>query len=254
MSESRISPSTSDPWGGQLHIVHKIQPAYTNSAYPHLVDLNEFIKREGSADRLIILDYGAGASPYQGYFPNSDYRRADITGASYLAYEIQADSRINERDETFDLIISTQVAEHVPNPEVYFAECYRLLKKGGRLILTTHGIWEEHGSPYDFQRWTGRGLARDLREAGFQHAEIYKLTCGMRAAFCTFTRALFEAEKPKPGFRRLVFKTFRTLYSKIFPSLYRLSDRYWPNEKIVPDDGQTQSSNWYLAIAAIAKK
>ncbi len=37
----------------------------------------------------------------------------------------------------FDIIVSAAVIEHLDNPEKFLSECYRLLKKGGLLIITT---------------------------------------------------------------------------------------------------------------------
>jgi SAM-dependent methyltransferase len=255
MSNPASANKANDPWDSPGLVQSKIAPVPSHMDYPHLVDLNEFMKSHASAEALTILDYGAGASPYKVYFPNSDYRRADITDAPTLRYKIKPDSTIAEADETFDLIISTQVAEHVPNPEVYFKECFRLLKPGGKLILSTHGIWDQHGSPYDFQRWTDFGLIRDLKYAGFKQPDIYKLTCGMRAALLIFTRALFGATPPAPTLRRFCFKTFRWFYGKIIPSLYRLGDRWFPKDKIVKViAGGAPTPVWYIVIAAVARK
>lgn len=247
-------PQPQDPWDNPLHERYKTRPVYADIDYAHLADLNYFLQQQGTTDTLIILDYGAGASPYRSYFPKADYRRADITGADYLRYHIGEDSRIDETDETFDLILSTQVAEHLPSPRAYFEESLRLLKKGGRLIITTHGIWEEHGSPNDFQRWTAAGLERDLRKAGFTGIQTFKLTCGLRGMFLVFTRLLFATPPPSSAISAFVFKAFRTVFSKIFPLLYRLADRWWPQDRIVPCQGEAKTPIWYLDIAAIAMK
>lgn len=43
-------------------------------------------------------------------------------------------------DNTFDVIISQWAVEHIPDPEVCFREFYRVLKKGGGIILVTNSI------------------------------------------------------------------------------------------------------------------
>lgn len=40
-------------------------------------------------------------------------------------------------DEQFDCVISADVIEHLPNPQDYLREAYRVLKKDGLLLLTT---------------------------------------------------------------------------------------------------------------------
>jgi SAM-dependent methyltransferase len=243
-----------DPWSNPNQVLHRIAPTYSNDCYLVWVDLKEFIKRNASQDSIKVLDYGAGASPYKQYFPKADYRRADVTKATYLDYHIQSDSTIVESDETFDLIISTQVAEHVINPDVYFKECFRLLKKGGKLILTTHGIWEEHGSPYDFQRWTEEGFRRDLTKAGFKQMDIYKLTCGMRAGIVLFTRILFSTKSPESPVKSFLFKAFRFSYSRIFGLIHWLCEKWFPEDAIVNTRHTRSNPIFYVDIAVVAQK
>ena len=61
------------------------------------------------------------------------------------------DSSIPAADGYFDVVLFTQVLEQVPDPAHYALECFRVLKPGGSLIITTHGLFEGHD---DFQRWT----------------------------------------------------------------------------------------------------
>ena len=254
INKSAEEACQNDPWSNPDQITHRISPAYFNDCYLLWVDLREFIKQNGSADPIKILDYGAGASPYRQYFPKADYRRADITKMPYLDYHLCADSKIVEADETFDLIISTQVAEHAMDPAIYFGECYRLLKPGGKLILSTHGIWEEHGSPYDFQRWTEEGFRRDLTRAGFKQMEIYKLTCGMRAGVVLFTRILFSTKSPGAFLPKILFKAFRFAYSRIFGLLHWLCDRWFAQDGVVHTGGKEASPIFYIDIATVARK
>jgi SAM-dependent methyltransferase len=252
---ANFEPENKDPWANiDDHIREKTMPSRRGALYLHVADLNEFIKAHRSEAPITILDYGAGASPYRKYFPNADYRRADIEGVGGLNYIIGSDSTIAETDNTFDLILSTQVAEHVPSPSVYFKECHRLLKKGGILILTTHGISVEHGVPYDFQRWTQCGLRRDLMEGGFKRIDIYKLTCGLRAAVVIFTQTLFAASAPTDLIRKILFKGFRWTYSQWLPISNWICDRWWPEHRIYKTNEETHSPAEYIVIAAIAEK
>ena len=71
-----------------------------------------------------------------------------------------------------DLILSTQVLEHVVDPGRYLREANRVLRSGGVLILSTHGVWKYHPDPTDFWRWTCDGLKRVIKENGFQLEEF----------------------------------------------------------------------------------
>ncbi len=39
-------------------------------------------------------------------------------------------------DNTFDIVISSEVFEHIPDPYIAFAEVYRILKPGGAHVFT----------------------------------------------------------------------------------------------------------------------
>jgi SAM-dependent methyltransferase len=254
MNEKNPISPIQDSWGNPEHVRLRIHPRFTDQDFFHFADLNAFIQQNASSEKITLLDYGAGSSPYRVYFPQADYRRADVIEMPGLRYAIRPDSTVPEADETFDLILSTQVTAHVGNPEVYFRECFRLLKPGGKLLLTTHGIWEEHGVPYDFQRWTEQGMRRDLMAAGFLRPDIYKLTCGFRALMFLFTRTYFSITPPKSRMPRFLFKGLRFVYSRLFPMIYRACDRYWPGEKIVKADDGLPTAPFYIVIAALAEK
>ena len=54
------------------------------------------------------------------------------------------------------------------NPSEYLKEAHRILQKGGKLILSTHGYWMFHPDPTDYWRWTSTGLQKIVKEAGFE--------------------------------------------------------------------------------------
>lgn len=75
-------------------------------------------------------------------------------------------------DGAVDVVLSTQVLEHVEDPNAYIAECARLLKPGGHLVLTTHGLWRYHRDPIDLWRWTGDGLVHTVELQAFKVKEL----------------------------------------------------------------------------------
>ena len=69
-------------------------------------------------------------------------------------------------DNTFDLVWSLESGEHMPDKAKFLAECYRVLKPGGKMILAT---------------WCHRetdSLAGDLTKSEVAHLkEIYRVYC-----------------------------------------------------------------------------
>jgi SAM-dependent methyltransferase len=116
-----------------------------------------------------VLDYGCAEMPYRDFFPaDVEYLGADLPGNPDATIEIGADGTLPVADASFDAVLSTQVLEHVVDPATYLAECHRVLRPGGRLLLSTHGLMVYHPDPVDYWRWTCAGLERIVIEAGFE--------------------------------------------------------------------------------------
>ncbi|MBE2240719.1 MAG: class I SAM-dependent methyltransferase [Caldilineaceae bacterium] len=201
--------------------------------YLHLSDLRIALQPFATDSSLTILDYGCGGSPYRALFPHANYCRADIGPSDDLDYELDATGSIHAPSAMFDLILSTQVVEHVKDPAHYFAECFRLLKNGGELICTTHGAFEDHGCPFDYQRWTTYGLQRDLEAAGFQVTGVSKLTTGPRALIFLIDRGWLWG--PVKGVLGMALFLVRSFF-KLFRSwIHRMCDITLVDHRVVRD-------------------
>lgn len=92
-----------------------------------------------------VLDVGAGSSPYRPLFSHCRYIAHDacelppeqIRGGRYAAMDLISDVHaLPCLGESFDVVLCTEVLEHVSQPIVAIKEFARILKGGGRLILT----------------------------------------------------------------------------------------------------------------------
>ena len=176
------------------YIRQRIEPVPGDPLYLHLVDLLEGLKTLIPRNITRVLDYGCGGSPYRRLFGPCAYDRADLPGDETLDFEYGADSRLPAELSDYDCVLSSQVLEHVLSPALYLAECYRVLKAGGSLVLSTHGLFEDHACPQDFWRWTAYGLRKLVEEAGLKVDRTLKLTTGPRAA-------MFIAEREQSRLR-----------------------------------------------------
>lgn len=76
-----------------------------------------------------------------------------LSGITWRTSDIQA---INHKDASFDTVISCETIEHVPDPRRAIRELARVLKPGGRLLLTTPNYLGTMGLYRGYMRLTGR--------------------------------------------------------------------------------------------------
>jgi SAM-dependent methyltransferase len=123
-----------------------------------------------------MLDAGAGDSPYRKLFAHAQYEAADICKRdahqySHVQYVCDL-TAIPVADARFDLVLCTQVLEHVPEPRKVLGELRRVLKPGGALWISAPLSFHEHEVPHDYFRYTQYGWARMIADAGLELVTI----------------------------------------------------------------------------------
>ena len=121
-----------------------------------------------------LLDVGVGTKPYLKEISDSSviYYSCDLLENLTSPHSFLADANsIQVADGSFDLVTSFQVLEHLQQPWVACEEWGRVLKNGGRLILTTNFFYPIHGSPNDFFRFSSFGLVSLLNSLGFEEID-----------------------------------------------------------------------------------
>ncbi len=79
--------------------------------------------------------------------------------------DIVADlNQTNFDAQSFDVIVLSEVLEHVEEPQRALAHLHDALAPGGRLIITTPFLMPLHNRPRDFYRYTNHALAYLLRD------------------------------------------------------------------------------------------
>jgi SAM-dependent methyltransferase len=123
-----------------------------------------------------ILDVGAGDAPYRELFSGHDYRTSDWSGTFYVPEhptDVVAPAHdLPLEDDSLDAVVCTQVLEHVPEPSEVLSEFVRVLRPGGRLIISTPLTWYLHETPHDYYRYTSYGLHHLLEKAGFTEIAV----------------------------------------------------------------------------------
>ena len=244
--------SPGDGLSSQDYVRQRLQPRLRDLNYLHLKDLAELLRQTASKTGGEVFDYGCGGAPYRSLFTHCKrYVSADIQPGPAVDKVLQADGTTGEADASYDLVLSTQVLEHIERPDAYLGECHRILRPGGQLILTTHGMFEEHGCPYDFHRWTSRGLEKLLLGARFQVLESCKLTTEMRAYVQLQNQMILHFRCPEKPLRHLFLALIRRVYCALgVPCLNWFAERF-PQQAIVP---ASNASSLYVCVYVRAVK
>lgn len=144
-----------------------------------------------------LLDVGCGHKPYAELFAHMRHDGLEIdtpaTRAHSAAEHFYDGGRMPFKTASFDALLVNQVLEHVFEPEAFLAELKRVLKPGGRLILTVPFAWDEHHQPQDYARYTRFGLAHLLGKAGFTVLEQRQTGVGLAALAQLASGAVFKA-------------------------------------------------------------
>ncbi|MGH7771558.1 MAG: class I SAM-dependent methyltransferase [Candidatus Binatia bacterium] len=154
----------------------------------------------------LLLDIGAGVSPYQESLSSlvDHYFSLDISVRSAHLDCLGHIERLPFKDEIADTVLCTQVLEHVPHPQLALKELWRVMKKGGRLILTTPHLSRIHEAPHDYFRFTEYGLRLLCEESGFRILSLNPVGSLLSFLGHTFSTVFLSLFGMIPGIRRMV--------------------------------------------------
>jgi SAM-dependent methyltransferase len=166
----------------QMHLFAFMQKKVSKSFNPGLSSPFYFIRRglylkiklyshelSGS-----LLDFGCGNKPYEVLFTNvTKYVGLDYEGEGHPHVNETVDvfyngSHIPFPDEYFNSVFSSEVFEHLFNAEELITEIGRVMKKGGKILITCPFVWSEHELPADYARYTQFALKHLFEKHGFK--------------------------------------------------------------------------------------
>lgn len=136
------------------------------------------------SSELRILDVGSrrvsrDQKTYRRYFGNPlwEYIGADIEAGLNVDVVLDEPYRWQFASASFDVVISGQCLEHVPEPWLWVVEVARVLMVGGLTCLIAPAEWPEHKNPVDCYRYLPDGM-----KALAKWANLTVIDVGMKAA------------------------------------------------------------------------
>lgn len=124
--------------------------------------------------RGVVLDVGCASRwVEQALPPGCTYVGVDFPSTGSVMYEARPTvfanaERLPFGEKTIDTVLLSEVLEHVRNPQSALREIRRVLKPGGRALITLPFLYPIHDAPHDFQRYTCFGLEREIEGAGMR--------------------------------------------------------------------------------------
>lgn len=210
----------------------RLQPYRSHPRYWVLTELARTMaelvdKHARSSKSPRLFDFGCGDAPYLPLFEDfvAEYALCDLPGNKIANYFIDSEGRTNRGDGSADIVMSSQVLEHVVSPTRYLSEARRILSDQGVLILSTHGYWRYHPDPTDLWRWTSEGLRKVVTDHGFDVLDFR----GVLGPGSSALQLLQDALEPRVPWRlRSTFYFVSQQLIRIFDSMtdkqYRDSD------------------------------
>ena len=136
----------------------------------HIANFSAISRRDwirNKATKLLpgtrVLDAGAGEGQYREFFSHTNYKAQDFAqykgNEAYLFSESWRYSKLDYEcditaipvsDSEFDVVLCTEVLEHVPDPISALKELCRVLAPGGELFISAPLGSGVHQQPYHF--------------------------------------------------------------------------------------------------------
>jgi len=201
-----------------------------------IYDINDkCLKKYSKYFKGHLVDLGCGEAPYKKYlsqfvdkYTGVDWSSTFHNSAADIASDLNVQIKID--DEVADSIISISVMEHLFEPQVFLNESYRVLKRGGYMVLQVPWQWRVHEAPHDYFRYTPYALKYMFTKAGFSEIQI-EATSGFFTTWIVkmnYFTAAYASKRSKPLKRilQVLLLPFWTLGQLLAPYLDKL-DSDW---------------------------
>ena len=148
-----------------------------------------------------VLDAGCGEQPLR--------REIEARGATYAGLDVEQNRagtvdviaplwRVPLPDASFDVILATEVLEHVADLEGAFAEMARLLRSGGAVVITTPFAYPLHELPHDYVRLSTAGIDALARRHGLTVVESSAMGNELEVLAVTLNNLMSNILRPLP--------------------------------------------------------
>jgi SAM-dependent methyltransferase len=214
-------------------IAYEFDPGVTS---PVFLTRNRLLKAISRFAPLLdgrLMDFGCGSKPYRSLFRVAVYTGVDFENPGHPHINEQIDvfydgKHIPFEAGTFDSLFCSEVFEHVFNLDEVLRELHRVLKSGGKILVTCPFAICEHEAPNDFARYSSYGMRHLFEKHGFEVLVLDKSGNNVEVVFQLWIMYIHQHINPylrnipvvRSVFRFLTYTTLNVLalfFSKILP-------------------------------------
>lgn len=167
-----------DAGSGGLDRRRSYRPSLLRGDYFVVRHLDAFLDRSirrWTHPGATVADVGCGEQPLRALVERlgAVYTGIDVHQNRQGTVDVIADiTAVPLPDAAFDVILCTEVLEHVPDTHTAVAELARLCRPGGMVLVTTPFAYPLHEEPSDFIRVTPYLVRESARRAGLEVVEL----------------------------------------------------------------------------------
>jgi SAM-dependent methyltransferase len=180
----------------------------------------------------VVLDFGCGKKPYKHLFQKaSNYIGVDFENEGHPHDNEEIDffydgKKLPFDNNKFDIVLASEVFEHIENLDEIILELVRVLKLNGHILVSIPFVYMEHEMPFDFRRFTLIGLEKFLVKNGFKVIRSYKTTSDIQTVFQMIAINIYSFYSKSNKFLKLVlnimlifpFTLLGILLTLVFPN------------------------------------
>jgi SAM-dependent methyltransferase len=100
--------------------------------------------------------------------PSINWESVELSKAEGVTYVARSEYEFPMESDTYDIVLSGQVIEHVRKIWIWIREVARVCKPGGLVITICPVNWPHHAHPYDCWRIFPDGMRSLYEEAGLE--------------------------------------------------------------------------------------
>jgi SAM-dependent methyltransferase len=186
--------------------------------YIGIVYMEPVMREVKSFVRGTMLDIGCGTRRYESIFSDAvdTYFGLDWpeTKGRALPDVIGDAMNIPFMDASVNVVLATELMEHLPSPHKFLMEVARVMREDGVLILSVPFMEPIHEEPRDYYRFTPFSLRLLLEQHGFLIRKIWNKGGWWSVVLGSFiNQSLYDwaTSRDKDGHRHYTFLTYMML-------------------------------------------